>query len=61
MGDIFTSEARGKASSICVGANWFCNLIVVLTYDKLNVSQAYVNLFVGLVHPFVVVLDFLLS
>jgi len=36
IGEIFTAEARGKASSLCVGANWVCNLLVVLTYDQLN-------------------------
>lgn len=36
VAEIFTAEARGKASSICVGANWICNLLVCITYSKLN-------------------------
>ncbi|XP_063678210.1 facilitated glucose transporter protein 1-like isoform X3 [Bolinopsis microptera] len=36
IAEIFTADARGKASSLCVGANWVCNLLVVLTYDQLN-------------------------
>ncbi|KAL5253003.1 hypothetical protein ACHWQZ_G015686 [Mnemiopsis leidyi] len=36
VAEIFTAEARGKASSLCVGANWICNLLVVISYDKLN-------------------------
>lgn len=36
IAELFTAEARGKASSICVGANWLFNLLVTLTYDQLN-------------------------
>jgi len=36
VAELFPAEARGKASSLCVGMNWVCNLIVVLTYDQLN-------------------------
>eukprot|EP00116_Pleurobrachia_bachei_P011991 sb/3472253/ len=39
VAEIFTSDSRGKASSLCVGANWICNLTVCITYKYLDVRM----------------------
>jgi len=38
VSELFVVEARGKASSICVGVNWFCSLISLLTFDTIQKS-----------------------
>lgn len=51
IGEIFTSEARGKASGICVGANWLGQLLITLFYAKLQdaLGKNLFFLFTGLV------------
>ena len=36
VSELFVVEARGKASSICVGINWICSLVILLTYDTIR-------------------------
>ena len=36
VSELFVVEARGKASSICVGVNWMCSLVILLTYDTVR-------------------------
>ena len=38
VSELFVVEARGKASSICVGVNWICSLISLLTYETIQSS-----------------------
>ena len=38
VGELFVVEARGKASSVCIGVNWICSLISLLTYDTIQSS-----------------------
>ncbi|KAG7378467.1 hypothetical protein PHYPSEUDO_010064 [Phytophthora pseudosyringae] len=52
--DIFPDSVRAKASSLCIGINWFCNLLVGVSYpylaDALN-DYSFVP-FVGLLALF---------
>jgi len=55
ISEIFKPEARGRASSICVGVNWLCNFLVCVSYDALKNAIAPYTFFL---YTGIVVLSF---
>jgi len=58
VAEIFKPEARGRASSICVGVNWLCNFLVCVSYAALKNAIAPYTFFL---YTGVVVLSFVFT
>ena len=39
VNELFTTEYRGLANSICCSVNWISSIILLLTYSLVKVSQ----------------------